>query len=353
MSRQTPERIPVAVVGASGYTGGELVRLLLQHPIFQVTVATSEQSAGKRLDALFPNLRGRANTVLQRFDPKQLAGTPAVFVAVPHGEAMEIVARLDSGQHKIVDLSADFRLRSAAAYEQWYRRDHTAPQLLSGAVYGLPELYRDRIRNARLVANPGCYPTGALLALIPLLKHDLIDPQSIIIDSKSGVSGAGRTPGPAYHFPETNEALTAYGAGRHRHRAEIEQEIGGLCGHSAIVTFTPHLIPVTRGIYTTLYARLRDPSRSAVELLDRFRTSYAHEPFIRILETEETPNLHAIRGSNDCHIGLLADAATGVVTVFSAIDNLVKGAAGQALQNMNLMLGLEEASGLTGAGLFP
>lgn len=350
---QQTGRVRVAVVGASGYTGGELLRLLLSHPHVSISAATSEQSDGKHVEMLFPNLRGRSELVFEAFRAETVAQrSDFVFLALPHGQAMEAAAACRALGKRVVDLSADFRLRDASVYQQWYHRPHSRPELLREAVYGLPELHREAIRKADLVANPGCYPTGALLGLAPLLQADLILPETIVIDAKSGVSGAGRRPDAMYHFPEANEALAAYGAASHRHRPEIEQELARLTGTGARITFMPHLLPVTRGIYTTIYARMRGGA-SNESLLAVYRARYANEPFIRLLAAGETPNLNGIRGANDCHLGLNYDPTTGMATIWTTIDNLVKGAAGQAIQNMNLMLGFPETAGLTSAALFP
>lgn len=348
------EKISVAIVGASGYTGGELLRILIGHPFAKIEMATSEQSAGQPVVSLFPNLRGLTDLAFEPADLDQVEKrADFVFLALPHGRAMEPAARMTEKGKRIIDLSADFRLRDPERYREWYKQAHSQPQLLKTAVYGLTEWHRDEIKGARLVANPGCYPTGALLALLPLLEKNLVDPDSVVIDSKSGVSGAGRTPGPAYHFPEANEGLTAYGLGGHRHKPEIEQEMESVAGFRLAVSFTPHLLPVTRGIYTTAYARSAGGPARADEAAAALRLRYRDEPFIQVLKPGLAPNLNAVRGSNRCQIGLVADPLTGRLTIFSAIDNLVKGAAGQAVQNMNLMCGFDETTGLYAAAIFP
>jgi N-acetyl-gamma-glutamyl-phosphate reductase len=349
--------IKVAVLGASGYTGGELLRLISSHPGVELTAATSEQSSGKPIDSVFPNLTGRLPLTLEALDLNRLIGmADFFFLALPHTTAMPVAARLLGKKKKVVDLSADFRLKDPKIYEAWYGTPHQFPDLLGRACYGLPELHRDVIKSAALVANPGCYPTGALLGLLPLFAGARVDPSRIIIDAKSGVSGAGRTPTQTTHFPEANEAISAYSVGRHRHRPEIEQELSGLIRQNVSVTFTPHLMPVNRGILTTLYARSNDPMDTA-EAVALYRDYYKGEPFIRILPPGELPNTRNIQGSNDCHIGLVTDRPVSrpgtELVIVTAIDNLVKGAAGQAIQNMNLMTGLEETWGLTAPGLFP
>jgi N-acetyl-gamma-glutamyl-phosphate reductase len=349
--------IKVAVLGASGYTGGELLRLLSLHPKAELVSATSEQSTGKPIDTVFPNLRGRLILTLESLDLNRLADRADLFfLALPHTTAMPVVSRLIEKEKRVIDLSADFRLKDPKIYETWYKTPHLYPDLLTRACYGLPELHRKAIKSARLIANPGCYPTGALLGLLPLFKNSLIDPVSIIIDAKSGVSGAGRSPGQATHFPEANEAVSAYSIGHHRHLPEIEQELSGLAKKNVSVTFSPHLVPINRGILSTIYARLKTMIGTA-EAVELFQDYYKNEPFIHVLPPGELPNTRNVQGSNDCHIGLAADhhanrhAATLVIV--TAIDNLVKGAAGQAIQNMNLMMGFEESLGLTAPGLFP
>lgn len=348
--------IKVAVLGASGYTGGELLRLLSLHPKVKLAAATSEKSAGKPIDTVFPNLKGRLTLTFDSLDLNRLTDRADLFfVALPHTTAMSVVPGLIAKEKKVIDLSADFRLKDPKKYETWYKTTHLYPDLLTQACYGLPELHRDAIKSARLVANPGCYPTGALLGLLPLFANSEVDPAGIIIDAKSGVSGAGRSPGQATHFPEANEAVSAYSIGRHRHLPEIEQELSRMAKQNISVTFIPHLIPINRGILSTIYARLNKTIETgkAVEL---YQDYYKGEPFVHVLPSGQLPNTRNVQGSNDCHIGLVVDnhdrkAATLVVV--TAIDNLVKGAAGQAIQNMNLMMGFEESLGLTAPGLFP
>jgi len=349
--------VKIAVLGASGYTGGELLRLLTLHPKIKLVAATSEQSAGKSVDTVFPNLTGRLSLTLEPLNLHRLIDRADLFfLALPHTTAMPVASRLIAKKKRVIDLSADFRLNDPKTYETWYKTAHLEPDLLARACYGLPELHRSAIRSARLVANPGCYPTGALLGLLPLFAKSLVDPDSIIIDAKSGVSGAGRSPGQATHFPEANEAVSAYNIGRHRHLPEIEQELSGLAGKKISVTFSPHLVPVNRGILSTIYARPKKPIETA-GVVKVFQDYYSEEPFVHVLPPGELPNTRNVQGSNDCHIGLVADrhgdlkAAT--LVIITAIDNLVKGAAGQAIQNMNLMMGFDESLGLTAPGLFP
>jgi N-acetyl-gamma-glutamyl-phosphate reductase len=344
--------LKVAIVGASGYTGVELIRLLLNHPRVEITCVTSRQHAGTPITAVFPSLLER---IPLRFDPVDtdliVRQADFIFTALPHQAAMAIIPDLLAAGKRVVDLSADYRLRDPAVYEAWYQ-PHTSPELLEEAVYGLPELFRDGVRKARLVANPGCYPTSVALALAPLLEQDLIDPDSLIIDSKSGTSGAGRSAKVGSLYCEVNEGFKAYGVASHRHTPEIEQTLGRLAGREVQVSFTPHLLPVSRGILSTCYAALRG-THSTAELLEIFQQRYGQEPFVRIHPAGDLPNILHVRGSNCCNLGLVSDSRTGRVIVVSAIDNLLKGAAGQAVQNMNLMLDWEETCGLHDLPLFP
>lgn len=344
--------IRVAIVGASGYTGVELYRLLVNHPDVDITCVTSRQNAGEPFADVFPSLKGRTDLVCDPVEVDLVAEkSDFVFTALPHQTSMEFVPGLLAAGKKVVDLSADYRLHDAAVYEAWYQA-HTSPELLGEAVYGLPELYRQQVREARLVANPGCYPTSVALALAPLLKNGLIDPGSLIIDSKSGTSGAGRSAKVDSLYCEVNEGFKAYGVAKHRHTPEIEQTLSELAGEPVVVNFTPHLLPVNRGILSTCYANLKQKADTA-ELIDIFAAHYRQEPFVRVHPAGSLPNVAFVRGSNYCDLGLVSDPRTGRVIVVSAIDNLVKGAAGQAVQNMNLMLGLDEAAGLRVVPLFP
>jgi N-acetyl-gamma-glutamyl-phosphate reductase len=357
--QQEKVMLKVAIIGASGYTGGELLRLLVRHPKVQITAVTSEQSAGKPVTALFPNLVGRSDLVFEPLHLEDLSKkADFFFVALPHTTAMACAAPLIGQGKRVVDLSADFRLKDPQVYQQWYQTPHAHPDLLRAAVYGLPELHRKAIQKAALVANPGCYPTGALLGLLPLIKGagsvkgPLIHLDGIVIDAKSGVTGAGRNPAMAYHFPEVNESASAYNVASHRHQPEIEQEISALVSQSVLVAFTPHLLPMSRGILTTLYARMRDP-REGLGGIQIFKDFYKNEPFVQVLPAGQWPNTRNVRGSNACHIGLAVDPRTDRIIVVTVIDNLMKGAAGQAVQNMNLMMGFEETLGLDAPALFP
>jgi N-acetyl-gamma-glutamyl-phosphate reductase len=345
--------LKVAVVGASGYTGIELVRLLHAHPEAAVTCVTSEQSAGKRLSDVFPTVRNRYDVVLENLEPVRVAEkVDLIFTALPHKAAMEVVPTFLALGKQVVDLSADYRLHDAAVYGQWYE-PHLNPELLPRAIYGLPEIRREEIAAADLVANPGCYPTSIILGLAPLLKSGLIDPSSIIADCKSGVSGAGRSAKVDNLYCEVNEGFKAYGVGGvHRHIPEIEQELSLLAQREVVISFTPHLVPMDRGILSTVYAQ---PAAkvSAGQLQELYRDHYDGEAFVRVLTPGEFPSTAHVRGSNFCDIGVTVDGRSGRIIVVSAIDNLVKGASGQAVQNMNILAGLPETMGLELMPLYP
>ncbi len=346
-------KLRIAIVGSSGYTGGELYRILLLHPSAAVTAVTSEKSAGKPITDIFPHLAGLTDLVCEQLDPETIARkADLAFLALPHVTAQEAAYRFHHLGVRVVDLSADYRLTDPSVYEKWYEHRHQYPDLLKAAVYGLPELHREKVRTAALVANPGCYPTSAILGMAPLVAKNLADIASIIIDSKSGISGAGRSPGLPYHFPEANEAFMAYKVGTHRHTPEIEQELAKLAGAPVTLSFTPHLVPMNRGILTTAYAKLAQQMDTG-QLHALYREFYGREPFVRVLPIGQFPNVRNVRGSNFCDIGVLADPRTGRAVVVTAIDNLVKGASGQAVQNMNIMMGFEETAGLRFAALFP
>jgi N-acetyl-gamma-glutamyl-phosphate reductase len=351
---ETYERIRrVAIAGASGYTGVELLRMLLQHPLAKIVALTAETYADQPIGKVFPSLAGFLELTCLPLDTAKLAAEAEfVFLALPHKTSMAVGADLIQRGTRVLDLSADYRLKDAAAYPRWYGVEHVAPHLLKEAAYGLPELHRAAIADARLVAVPGCYPTGALLGLAPLIAHGLLDPDSVIIDAISGVSGAGRKAELPYHFSEANENLKAYSVATHRHTPEIEQELGCLAGREVTVSFTPHLAPLTRGILTTITASLQS-RRSAADLLLLFRRFYRDAPFVRILGEGQLPETKHVLHSNVCDVGLVSDARTGRVIVVTAIDNLVKGASGQAVQCFNLMAGLDERAGLWIPGLFP
>lgn len=345
--------IPCAVAGASGYTGAELLRLLWGHPLVEVVRATADRHAGQALEEVFPFLRGHHHLTLEKLDPKALAEEcHLVFCALPHTTSMEVVPELVEAGCLVVDLSADFRFRDPSVYESWYGVAHTSPELCAEAVYGLPELHRDQIRGSRLVANPGCYPTSVVLAAAPLLKAGLIEAASLIADSKSGTSGAGRKADLPLSFSELNEDFRAYQVAAHRHTPEMEQELSTAAGKPLACSFTPHLVPMTRGILSTVYADLAGDTTEE-ELRGVLREAYDTEPFVRVLPAGEFPSTGRLRGTNFCELALKLDERTGRVIVISAIDNLGKGASGLAIQNANIMLDLEETTGLMGPGLFP
>jgi len=345
--------LKVAVVGASGYTGVELLRILHSHPEVAVTCVTSEQSAGRPISDVFPTLRGRYDMALENLEPVGIAEqVDIVFTALPHKAAMEVVPTFVKMGKNVVDLSADYRLRDADVYASWYEK-HLNPELLQEAVYGIPELHRAKIGEASLVANPGCYPTSVILGIAPLLKGRVIDPKSIIVDAKSGVSGAGRGAKVEGLYCEVNEGFRAYGVGgTHRHIPEIEQELSLLAGSLLKVAFTPHLVPMDRGILATIYS-IPLGRVTAADLITLYEAFYDGEPFVRVLPEGVFPSTAHVRGSNFCDIGIAVDERTGRVIVVSAIDNLVKGASGQAVQNMNLMCGLPETLGLDFLPIFP
>ncbi|MDD2540246.1 MAG: N-acetyl-gamma-glutamyl-phosphate reductase [Desulfuromonadaceae bacterium] len=345
--------LKIAIVGASGYTGLELIRILHCHPEVAVSCLTSEQSAGKRISEVFPTLRGRCDIVLENLEPVRVADkADIIFTALPHKAAMEVVPTFLKLGKKVIDLSADYRLSDPAVYGEWYE-PHINPANLKKAVYGLPEIRRAKIKRAKLVANPGCYPTSIILALAPLLKKGLIDLSSIIADSASGVTGAGRSAKVDSLYCEVNEGFKAYGAGGvHRHIPEIEQELSLLAGKSLKITFSPHLVPMDRGILSTIYAT-PNKAVSTETIATLYREFYNAESFVRILSNGALPSTAFVRGSNFCDIAPLVDSRTGRIIVISAIDNLVKGASGQAVQNMNLVCGFPESMGLEGLALFP
>jgi len=343
----------VAIVGASGYTGLELIRILHCHPEAAVTCLTSEQSAGRKISAIFPTLRGRCDLTLENLEPVRVAEkADLIFTALPHKAAMEVVPTfLKLGKH-VIDLSADYRLSDPAVYGAWYE-PHLNPANLKKAVYGLPEVRRAKIKGARLVANPGCYPTSIILGLAPLLKKGLINTGDIIADSASGVTGAGRSAKVDSLYCEVNEGFRAYGVGGvHRHTPEIEQELSLLAGEPLMITFTPHLVPMDRGILSTVYATSRKATTTE-KLVRLYEEYYKGEPFVRVLPQGSLPSTAFVRGSNFCDIAPLVDQRTGRVIIVSAIDNLVKGASGQAVQNMNIVCGFPETMGLAGLALFP
>ncbi|NOY53130.1 MAG: N-acetyl-gamma-glutamyl-phosphate reductase [Deltaproteobacteria bacterium] len=345
--------IKIAIAGATGYTGSELLRILHHHPEASVIRITSERSAGCHITEIFPQFQDLYDLTFESLQEDTfLQDVDLLFTALPHGESMKVMQRITNNSVRIIDLSADFRLHDRNLYPQWYHYEHTAPDLPDRWIYGLPELHRERIVNAKRIANPGCYPTGAILGITPLIREEKVNLQGMIFDAKSGVTGAGKSPKAHLHFPEVNESLTAYRIGEHQHTPEIEQEISLSAGEKVTINFTPHLIPMNRGVYNTIYATLLEQV-STRDLLGIYQNFYQGEPFVRVLPEGVLPNTKQVRGTNFCDIGLKADPRTGRVIITSAIDNLVKGAAGQAVQNMNLMMGFEETAGLQFPALSP
>lgn len=343
--------IRAAVLGASGYTGADLIRLAARHPNIQITALIAKGHAGQPLAHVFPHLSSLDVPALVTSDEVAWDMVDIAFCGLPHGTAHSEIAKLPQ-RVKVIDMSADFRLRALSVYAEWYGGEHNAPELLDDAVYGLTEHYRDEIASARLVACPGCYPTAVLLALLPLAKDRLIGPEEIIIDAKSGVSGAGRSLKQNILFSEAGEGLSPYGIGSHRHVPEIEQEISAAAGQPVVVNFTPHLVPMTRGELCTCYVQLSSGTTPA-DLRAALGDAYAASPFIRVVEEGVIPATQHVRGSNYCHIGVFGDRIPGRAIVVSAIDNLVKGSAGQALQNFNVMHDLDEMTALDQLPLFP
>ena len=344
--------IKIGIAGASGYTGLELIRLLENHPETRLSVLTSETYQGKSIADVFPSLNGIIDINLQAFDNEILQSCDVVFLALPHTTGMDKLPNLMKSACKIVDLSADYRLKDAGAYHEWYSLKHMHPELLPQFIYGLPELHREKIKNAKAIANPGCYPTSVILGLAPLMKTDWVDLKSIISDSKSGVSGAGRNPSTTTHFCEANQGVNPYGIAGHRHTPEIEQELSNLAGQPLNISFSPHLIPMSRGMLSTIYINLKK-SLSDDNLIEHYQNFYKEEFFVRIMGKDKFANTHFVSGSNFCDIGIKVDTRVNRLIVTSALDNLVKGASGQAIQNMNIMLGLEEKIGLESPGIFP
>jgi N-acetyl-gamma-glutamyl-phosphate reductase len=345
----------IGVLGASGYTGAELVRLLIAHPHVAIALLTADRRAGQAMADVFPQFSPYRLPPLTALDAADWAALKLdlVFCALPHGTTQQVIKDLVARAPgtKIVDLSADFRLADPAAYARWYGHAHAAPELQQEAVYGLTEIYRREIKAARLVANPGCYTTCAELALIPLLKAKAIDADEIVIDAKSGVTGAGRAAREDMLFAEVSEGFHAYGVSHHRHMAELDQEFSRAAGHDVVVSFTPHLVPMNRGILSTIY--VRGLKASAQDLHALLVKAYANEPFVHVLPFGRLPQTRHVRGSNMTMIGVAADRIAGRAIIGSALDNLTKGASGQAVQNMNLMLGFPEEVGLDQVALFP
>jgi len=342
--------VKVGIVGGTGYTGVELLRLLLRHPSVVLSVITSRGEAGRRVDDLFPNLRGHTDLSFSNPDSAQLSECDVVFFATPHNVAMQTVPALIDAGVRVIDLSADYRLRDVATWEHWYGEPHSSPELCQLAVYGLPEKNRDAIRSAQLVACPGCYPTSVQLGFMPLLEAGLINPGQLIASSASGVSGAGRQGKIPNLLTEAGDSFKAYGVQGHRHLPEIEQGLSAMTSEAVVLTFVPHLVPMSRGIHSTLFATLRDCS---ADLQMVFENCFANEPFVDVLPAGSTPETRSVRGANHCRIAVATPQQRDTVVVTVAIDNLVKGASGQAVQVMNLMFDIPETSGLDVIALMP
>lgn len=344
--------INIGVIGATGYAGEQLVWILRNHAEANIVFYGSHNYAGMPFSETYNNYIGFIEDICVDMEEaaRQLDNIDVLFIALPHGKAFEITEKALEKGVKVIDLGADFRLKTKSVYEQWYQVEHTSSQLLEQAVYGLPELNRDKVKGCKLLANPGCYPTATILALAPLLKNKLVDSNSIIVDAKSGVSGAGRTASINTLFTECNESIKAYGVTSHRHTPEIEQELSNVYGDDVFISFTPHLVPMNRGILSTCYGSLIKEI-STEELIQLYKNFYAGEFFVKVIEP--LPETRWVRGSNLCHISVRVDKRTNRIIVVSAIDNLVKGAAGQAVQNMNIMFGLKETEGLEFIAMAP
>ena len=343
--------IKVGIIGGTGYTGVELIRLLYSHPEVEIVAITSRSEAGRSLSELFPNFVGLSNLEFTEPSAAPLQFCDLIFFATPNGTAMRVAPELLSAGKKVIDLAADFRLQDAAVWQQWYGEEHACANLLADAVYGLPEINREEIKNANLIANPGCYPTAVILGLLPLLENNIVNVEHLIADAKSGVSGAGRGANVGSLHAEVSENFKAYGVAGHRHLPEISQVLNSVsAGGQVQLTFIPHLLPMNRGIHATLYATLF--ANNADDLTDLYRKRYANEPFVTVMDAGLHPETRAVRGTNQCILSVNRVSDRQIV-VLSVIDNLVKGAAGQAIQNMNLMYGLPESSGIEAIGLLP
>ncbi|MES9961708.1 MAG: N-acetyl-gamma-glutamyl-phosphate reductase [Sedimenticola sp.] len=339
----------IGIVGGTGYTGVELLRLLAGHPGVEVAVITSRSEAGTPVSDMYPNLRGHIDIAFSEPDAKTLGACDLVFFATPNGTAMKMVPELLDAGVKVIDLAADFRIKEISVWEQWYGMQHACPELVAEAVYGLPEINRDAVKAARLVANPGCYPTAATLGLLPLLEAGVIETDGLVADCKSGVSGAGRGANVGMLMGEVGESFKAYGVPGHRHLPEIRQNLSEVASEPVGLTFVPHLLPMIRGIHATLYAQ----AIAEADLQQLFEERYANEPFVDVLPAGSHPETRSVRGVNHCRIAVHQPQEGDTIVVLSVIDNLVKGAAGQAVQNMNLMLGLDESAGLGAVALLP
>lgn len=343
--------IKTAVLGATGYAGIELVRILSSHPEADIRILGSQSFDGQPISKVYKNFAHVLDLNCEKLDLDRVAECDVAFTALPHGASKDVIPSLIERGLKVIDLSGDFRYDDVKVYEQWYGQEHSSPELLKESVYGLPELYRDKIKNARLIGNPGCYTTCSILGAYPLLESGIGSSENVIVDAKSGVTGAGRGLGLAYHFCECTENTKAYKVATHRHTSEIEQELSKAAGKDVIITFTPHLIPQKRGILSTIYINLNKKC-STEELVDLYKEFYNGEYFIRVKDAGELPETKHVAGSNFVDIGIVSDPRTNRAIVVSALDNIFKGAAGQAVQNMNLMFGLDEKTGIANAGFY-
>ncbi len=345
--------LKVAVCGGSGYTGAELLRILYLHPEVKITAVTSEKSAGMKVSTVFPHLYHYDHLIYEPLDKSCLLSKADIFfMALPHAASQEAVHFFFENGKKVIDISADYRISDPMVYEQWYKTPHNYRETLMSAVYGLPEINREKIQKASLIANPGCYPTSAILGLYPAIKENIIELDNIIVDSKSGTTGAGRKASVDFAYCEVNEGFKAYGIGIHRHTPEIEQELSLIAGRNITVNFTPHLVPMDRGIISTIYTKLLS-NIDTDEIVLMYKESFVSEPFIRVLDEGIYPNTKNVRGSNFCEIGIKVVKRTNSLIIVSAIDNLVKGASGQAVHNMNIMMGFKETTALQSPALFP
>jgi N-acetyl-gamma-glutamyl-phosphate reductase len=345
--------VKVGIVGGTGYTGVELLRMLVNHPQAEIVAITSRAEEGLRVDELYPSLRGHLDICFSLPDVKLLSKCDVVFFATPHNVAMNMMPELLALGTRVVDLSADFRIRDHQLWSQWYGEPHACPELLANAVYGLPELNREKIKSAQLVACPGCYPTSVQLGYMPLLENKLIDTRRLIANAASGVSGAGRQAKIDTLFAEVSDSYKAYAIPGHRHLPEIEQGLNDICGEDVQLTFAPHLVPMVRGMHSTLYSELLDSKTSLESIQDLYEQRYVDEPFVDVLPLGSHPQTRSVKGANTCRLSIHRPQGRDTVVVLSVIDNLVKGASGQAIQNMNIMLGLDESAGLTTVALMP
>ncbi len=343
--------IKAAVLGATGYAGIELVRLLSMHPQTEIKILGSQSFDGQRISEVYPNFKGILEKECEKTDIDKVAECDVAFTALPHGASKEVIPEIIKRGVKVIDLSGDFRYDDVSVYEKWYGQKHSSPELLKESVYGMPELYRDKIKNARLIGNPGCYTTCSILGTVPLLKSGVGNSENIIVDAKSGVTGAGRGLSQQVHFCECTENMKAYKVATHRHTSEIEQELSHAAGRDVMISFTPHLIPVKRGILATIYVNLNKKCTTE-ELTQLYREFYKDEFFVRVKDAGVLPETKHVAGSNFVDIGIVADERLQRAVVVSALDNIFKGAAGQAVQNMNIMFGLDEKTGIANPGFY-